>query len=190
MKRIIHAALAAGVLAAGSLTSRAWAQPQGSNSGPGGGTQQGGPGGGPEMMKKHLGLTDDQVAKLKAAMEARKSKDQPLREQMQGGMKKLGEQLRAKAADADISATLEQLKTARKSMREQEDAFVTSLESFLTPTQRAKMLMGMIRRERGGGQGRGRWGGQGGKSDKPGAGPANGGGGQQGGGDKDAGSDD
>ena len=82
-----------------------------------------------EHMKKRLELTDDQAAKFKDAM------------------KKLGEQLKAKAPDSDIQASLDSLKTAHKAVAAEEEKFHDGL-SFLTPTQRAKLLMGAMRMHR------------------------------------------
>ena len=103
-----------------------------------------------EMMKKRLELTDEQAAKFGAAMKAHGEAMKPLWGQVKEAMKKLGGQLKAKAPDAEIQASLDSLKAARKAIADEEEKFRDSLASFLTPTQRAKMLMGMIhmRRER------------------------------------------
>jgi len=100
-----------------------------------------------ERMKKHLELTDDQAAKLKAAMEEHHKAMQPLWQQAKDSMKKLGEQLKAKAPDSDVQASLDSLKSAHKAVAAEEEKFHDSL-SFLTPTQRAKMLMGAMHMRR------------------------------------------
>jgi len=196
-KRILSAVLAAGTLAASGLAPRAWAQPgpgdggaqaapsgggPGEEAPPGGGEQGGGKrdrGEGPERLKARLGLSDEQAAKLKTAMDAHRDGSKAAMDQMRKGMDKLRDQVRGKASDDDVKATLETLKAARKSMREQEEKFEESLASFLTPTQRAKMLMGMLMHERQRGGPRGRGGDRGGRGD--GGGRRDGGGGGPGG---------
>ncbi|NNN06992.1 MAG: hypothetical protein HKL90_13935 [Elusimicrobia bacterium] len=127
MKTIAYAALTAAILTAGSLTPRVWAQsgdgaaPQAADSpavrGQGDGS---GPAGGP-------------AARMMKRMQARTA------------MAKLRQQLDAKASDDDVKATLAQLREARRQMRAQEDKFIDSASSFLTPTQQAKMLLGAMK---------------------------------------------
>lgn len=101
-----------------------------------------------EHLKKALELTDDQAAKLKDAMKAHGEAMKPLWQQTKDAMKKLGEQLKSKAPDADIQASLDDLKSAHKAISAEEEKFRDGLASFLTPTQRAKMAMGMAKRMR------------------------------------------
>ncbi|HXS99736.1 MAG TPA: Spy/CpxP family protein refolding chaperone [Elusimicrobiota bacterium] len=151
MKRYICAALAAALLAPAMLTVRARAQDDDAGSAAAE-PQEGGKADHAKMaehMKKRLELTDDQAAKLKDAMKAHHEGMQPLWQQVKDSMRKLGEQLKAKAPDSDIQSTLDSLKSAHKSIAAEEEKFQDSL-GFLTATQRAKMLMGMMhmRRER------------------------------------------
>ena len=149
MKRYICAALAAALLAPGMWAVGARAQDDG---------------GEPEMaehheggkadhakmaehMKKRLELTDDQAAKFKDAMTAHHDAMKPLRQQTKDAMKKIGEQLKAKAPDSDIQASLDSLKTAHKAVAAEDEKFYNGL-SFLTPTQRAKLLMGAMHMHR------------------------------------------
>lgn len=151
MKRYICAALAAALLAPGLLAVGARAQDDDA------GTEMAEPhdaakGNHPmmaERMKKRLELTDDQAAKFKDAMKARHDAMQPLWKQAKDDMKKLGEQLKAKAPDTEIQASLDSLKADHKAVAAEEDKFQDSL-SFLTPTQRAKLLIGATRMRRGG----------------------------------------
>ena len=100
----------------------------------------------PAQMQKGLGLTDDQMAKLKAAKDAQKTAMKPLRDQMKSLMEKLGDQVKAKAPDADIQSTLDSLKQTRNALREQMEKGQEQMASLLTPTQRAKMLLRMAQR--------------------------------------------
>jgi Spy/CpxP family protein refolding chaperone len=169
MKRIAYAMLAAGLLLPGALP--AFAQPGG----------DGGPGGGPRdglrgrfeqkieaRMKKALDLSDEQETKLKDAFKEHKAAVKPISRKLRDLTIKLGDQVEDKAKDKDIQRTLDELKDARKAMSDEREAFTAKLAGFLTPTQRAKMLIGMERRMgRGGpgmmGHGRGRMGGRGGQ---------------------------
>jgi Spy/CpxP family protein refolding chaperone len=108
-----------------------------------------------EKLKERLGLTDEQAAKLKAAVKARQEAVKPLQEALKAGMKKLAGQVKGKASDSDIQASLDQLEQARKQLTQAQEKFRTETESFLTPTQRAKILLGMAQRLRQGGNRRG-----------------------------------
>jgi DNA repair exonuclease SbcCD ATPase subunit len=90
--------------------------------------------------KDKLGLTDEQVDKLKAAMKARREAMEPLVKQMKGSMKKLQDQVKAKSADADIQAVLDELEQARQGMRAAMEKFKTDT-AFLSATQHAKMML-------------------------------------------------
>ncbi|HVA67286.1 MAG TPA: hypothetical protein VNK24_10245 [Elusimicrobiota bacterium] len=100
-------------------------------------------------LKADLGLTDDQVKKLSDAMKAKWDTLKTSGEALRADMKTLRGQIEKKAADQDIQATLNKLKTDREAMaaamRGAEAKFEADT-SFLTPTQRAKMLLGRMRR--------------------------------------------
>lgn len=165
MKRFICAALAAALLLPGALAVRAHAHDGDEDEQS---EHQGPPEGGmrekmADRMKEKLGLSDDQATKLKDAMKAHGEASKPIMEKVKAGMEKLRDQVKSKAADADIKATLADLKTQRAAMQAEESKFHDSLAGFLTPTQQAKMLIGMMARHhammenRGG---HGRWGGK------------------------------
>jgi Spy/CpxP family protein refolding chaperone len=166
MKRLICAALAATLLVPGMLAVSARAQDDGPDA-----QEQDGPKHHDmaDKIKEHLGLSDDQAAKFKDAMKAHMDAMKPLGEKLKAGMKSLHEQVKAKAADADIKATLDSLKANRQAMAAEQEKFHESLAAFLTPTQQAKMVLGMAQRMRQGGPGgRGGWRGRGGRGgDKP-----------------------
>lgn len=135
MKRIITMALAGVLLLPAALSA------------------QGGPDGKPgagdkkesfkERMKEKFDITDEQEGKLKAAKRARRDADAAIHADIQAAMRKLSDQIEDKASEKDLSATLDKIVAARKSMRAEEDKFEAALTSILTPTQRAKMLVAM-----------------------------------------------
>jgi len=140
MKRLVLAALAAALLTGtGAIVARAHDDdgPESEHAGP---PMMG------EKMKEKLGLTDDQAAKLKDAMKAHGEAMKPLHEKMHGLLKKLHEQVEEKASDADLKATLDELKAQRKTVMAEEETFHGTLAGFLTPTQQAKMVLGMMHR--------------------------------------------
>jgi len=96
-------------------------------------------------MQKKLGLTDDQVTKLNTVMQAEKDAMKPLWDKQKDLMKKLDAQVKAKAADADIQATLDDMKANHKAMQDQGEQFRTQKAGILTPTQQAKMMLGRMK---------------------------------------------
>ena len=103
-----------------------------------------GPKGGPAAgMKARLGLDDAQAGKVQQAFEAHKAALEPLRRQMRDATTTLRDQLKDKAPDEAIKQTLERLDTAQKLMHAERDKLKSALSSILTPTQQAKMLVGM-----------------------------------------------
>ncbi|MDE2491343.1 MAG: periplasmic heavy metal sensor [Elusimicrobia bacterium] len=178
MKRIIVAALAAALLA-GPLTVRA-------QDGSGGGMR----GRMESRLKARLGLSDEQVSKLEAAAKAHRAEMKPLRDKARAALRKLRERVRAKASDGEVAAALSALTAARRDEAAAEEKYQESL-TFLTPTQRAKLLLGamamrerMSRRREMRGMMRQRMRGRrgGGFGGGPGAGPSDQGSGQGGGG--------
>jgi Spy/CpxP family protein refolding chaperone len=149
MKRYICAALAAALLLPGMWAVSARAQDDDAPPPEQSEHHDGGKPDGAKMaehMKKHLGLTDEQAAKFKDAMKAHGEAMKPLWQSAKDAMKKLAEQLKSKAPDADIQTSLDGLKAAHKAIAAEEEKFRDGLASFLTPTQRAKMAVGMAKR--------------------------------------------
>lgn len=138
MKRIISTLTAAGLLA-GALLLPAGLRAEGKE--PRG--EKGGKEAFMERMREKFGITEEQEAKLKAARRARRDGDAAAHEQAAAAMRKLEDQLEDKAPESDISATLDKILAARKTMRSEEDKFEAALASILSPTQRAKMLLAM-----------------------------------------------
>ena len=145
MKRVICAAIAAIVLTAGPLAGRARAE-DGKND-----VKEGGRQGEfvEKKIKKNLGLSDDQVAKLQAAWEAEALAVKPLREKEREATDKLEEQVRDLASDKDIQATLDQLDAGHKAMAAEHQKLEGTLAATLKPYQRAKMRLFMKRRGHG-----------------------------------------
>ncbi len=107
---------------------------------------KGGPGG---MWKEKLGLTDDQVAKMKELMKKQMTETQPLRDQMKVDMDTLKLKVDAKASDDTIKILLDNLSADKKKLQAKRESFIEQAKSILTPSQQAKFLMSM--------KGHGRW---------------------------------
>lgn len=135
MKRIISMATAAGLLAGALLLPAALR----AEDKPG----KGGKEAFVERMKEKFGISEEQASKLKAAKRARRDADAAIHADIQAAMRKLSDQIEDKAPEKDLSATLDKIVAARKSMRAEEDKFEAALTSILTPTQRAQMLVAM-----------------------------------------------
>jgi Spy/CpxP family protein refolding chaperone len=99
-----------------------------------------------EQAKKKLGLTDEQAGKFKDAMKAHHDAMKPIGEKLKAGIKTLRDQVKAKASDDDLKATIASLKAVRQEMTAEQEKFHDSLASFLTPAQQAKMILGMAKR--------------------------------------------
>lgn len=143
MKRLVCAAFAAALLVPGTWALSARANEEGAEEHAGPHHEMGGKMA--ERAKEKLGLTDEQAAKFKDAMKAHGEAVKPLHRKMRDGLAKLGDQLQDKASDSDVKATLDSLKSVRQAMTAEEEKFHDSLASFLTPTQQAKLVMGMAK---------------------------------------------
>jgi Spy/CpxP family protein refolding chaperone len=156
MKRFICAAFAAALLIPGPGAINARAH-DGAEEGEAGERAAPPPHGMPgkmdARMKEHLGLTDEQSAKLKDAMKANGEAMKPLFRQVRDAMTKLDDKVKDKAPDADIQAALDAVKAAHKAIAAHQEKFHETLASFLTPTQQAKMLLDMAARMRAGRKG-------------------------------------
>ncbi len=105
---------------------------------------------GPDVakLKERLGLTDDQASKLKQAFEEHKAAVQPVIAQRREAMKKLQEQVKSKASDDEIKGTLAELEKTGDSLRQANEKLRADTKAILTPTQQAKMFLGMAHRMR------------------------------------------
>lgn len=138
-------ALATAAWAAGPMADR----PEGGPGDDGPGMHEGmggGPGmeeGGGERMKEKLGLSDEQVKKLKALREGQAEAMKANHRKMRDLMAKLEDQVSDKASDSAIAATLKDLKAARKDMEALQQKMEEGREAILTPSQLAKGLLAM-----------------------------------------------
>jgi Spy/CpxP family protein refolding chaperone len=155
MKRYIVAALAAALLASGPWVRVVRAQDDGPpSSDQPDQSAQSDQGEQPEhprengmasRMKERLGLTDEQSSKFRDAMKAHGAALKKQGELMRDDLKKLHEDVRSKASDDDLLADLAALKSARKAMAEENEKLQDALAAILTPTQQAKLALGMAR---------------------------------------------
>jgi len=146
--RIWLAGLMAVALAGAALTTYADDDqaPAGDNDHPGmgQGMDDGMMGGGHmAMMKEKLGLTDDQAAKLKDLFKGQMEANKPLRDQMKIDVDTLQQKVDMKASDGDIKKLLDKLDGEQKQMQASHEKMKDQLRSILTPTQQAKMVLGM-----------------------------------------------
>lgn len=106
------------------------------------GMRQGGPGMERlEDQKEALGLSDAQVAKLKALRNAGKDGMKKHMDDMRDLVAKLKDQVAAKASDQDISTTLSSLKQLHKDQQAAMEQRREEAEAILTPMQQAKMFI-------------------------------------------------
>lgn len=92
---------------------------------------------------KALELTADQQAKLKA-IDAEQAKTQkPLWEQLKTQMQELHGLVEKKAADADLTAKIAQIKTTRDQIETNRKSFQDQKAAVLTPLQQAKWTLWM-----------------------------------------------
>lgn len=145
MKRIMTMAAAAGLLA-GALLLPAALRAEGKPEAHG---DKGGKEAFGERMREKLGITEEQEAKLKAARRAKRDAAAAGLAELGAATRKLQDQLEDKASEKDLSATLDKLSAARKTMRAEEEKFEATLSSILSPTQRAKLIVAMKGRMRG-----------------------------------------
>ena len=94
-------------------------------------------------MKEKLGLSDDQAAKVKDLFKSRMEANKPLRDQMKIDVDTLQQKVDTKASDGDIKKLLDKLDSEQKQMQSSRDKMKDQLRSILTPTQQAKMVLGM-----------------------------------------------
>jgi Spy/CpxP family protein refolding chaperone len=154
MKRWVFAAVAAALLAPGWAGLPARAQDDDMPPPPERSGEQGDGGARGDRMRERLGLSEEQAGKLKDARREHAATVKPLQEKQKEAVKSLARLLRKKASDDEIGSALQDLASARKAAAAENEKFEAALGSFLTPTQRAKLIVGMtMRRRAGGGRG-------------------------------------
>src|SRR6476646_9764777 len=74
-------------------------------------------------MQKDLGLSDDQTTQLNAAMTDQKNAMKDLSDNLTALMKKLADQVKNKASDMDLTATLNDIDANHKTMMDTAEKF-------------------------------------------------------------------
>ncbi len=97
------------------------------------------------MWERHLGLSEKDAKKLDAAFQSEKLTMRPLHRELRDALIKLSDQVKDKAADAEIQATLDRVQKAKQALQTEMASFRTKLAGILTPTQRAKMMLWRMR---------------------------------------------
>jgi Spy/CpxP family protein refolding chaperone len=114
-----------------------------------------------DRMKETLGLSDEQVSKLKALFESQRAEMKPIREKMMADMDTLRKKKEAKASDAELKTALDALSADRKSMQDLRQNQQEKFRGILTPEQQAKMALDRPGMGKGKfGKGNGHWGGK------------------------------
>lgn len=131
MKRYLYAALAAAVLAPGLWAANVESQGRGRFG---------------ARIKAKLGLSDDQFAKVRDAVQARRKARARDAATLKESLAKLESQLEGQAKDEELASTLDSLKSQRRKMRDENERFVDDMAKLLTPTQRAKMVLALAKR--------------------------------------------
>ena len=96
-----------------------------------------------QQWREKLGFTDAQARKYAAAEKRKEDALRPLRGHLRDALQKVRGLVASKAADDAVSIALDELLQAQGAVAEANKSFDGSLASFLSPTQRAKILVGM-----------------------------------------------
>jgi len=94
-------------------------------------------------VKDRLALTDDQIDKLAAIQTGMKADGMDNRKAMGEDFRKLAELVKSNGSDDDIKALLEKIKKDKKADELSREKYMEKIQAVLTPTQQAKMLLGM-----------------------------------------------
>jgi Spy/CpxP family protein refolding chaperone len=94
-----------------------------------------------DKMKKDLGLSDDQVEKLKALFKSHREELKPLQEKMKTDVDTLRTKKEAKATDSELKPVLDLLSADRKNMQDLRQKQQEQIRGILTPDQQAKMVL-------------------------------------------------
>lgn len=98
-------------------------------------------------MQEKLGLTDDQVEKLKATAKKEREEMRPLFKDLMMNTKALKEAVDANAKDSELTSLLNKLDSERRSMESLNNKYVNQYRSILTPTQQAKVALFMAKKK-------------------------------------------
>lgn len=93
-----------------------------------------------DALKAYLGLSDTQVASLKAALKARADANQPIREQIQAKQKLLDEEMaKDNPNPTTVGNLMVEIKKLRDSIRDKATGPFTDALAVLTPAQQTKL---------------------------------------------------
>jgi Spy/CpxP family protein refolding chaperone len=108
-------------------------------------------------MKEKLDLSDAQADKFKETMKAHWEALKPINEEAKGDIDKLRDEVKSKASDSEIKATLAALETSDESRRAEEMKYRNELKGILNPTQQAKVTLWFVHQMMGHMGGHGDW---------------------------------
>jgi Spy/CpxP family protein refolding chaperone len=94
-----------------------------------------------QQWKERLRLTDEQARKFIAAEAARETDLIFLQDQLSSGMLKLRAQLTNSAPENEVQIALFRMTRIRKALADRDAQFDAAVSAFLTPSQRAKLLV-------------------------------------------------
>lgn len=136
MKKVLLAALACGLLAAGAAVR---AEDKG-----GGGGAPGWKGHGPMTE-----LTAEQRAAMRAAWRAHRDAVTPIKDKLEDELERLRGLVEKAAPEKELSASVDKVKELHKAIRAEREKFMDKMGASLTPLQRAKGVLAMERRMKG-----------------------------------------
>lgn len=116
-----------------------------------GGAEQGGQ---LRAWQDRLGLSDEQVAKIKAARSAHRQAMREISSTVRKDIRNLRDLVKSNAADSDLSAAISTLKQDRESQRKEREALSQDLGAVFTPSQYARYILQMGGRQEPAGMGR------------------------------------
>lgn len=117
-------------------------------------------------LRDRLGLSAEETERMRTAIENRQETVRPLADQLRRSMDRLDRQVRDKASDSDVRATLDRLDETYRSIQDADERFFSDTASFLTPIQQAQLRLELRTPTRGSQEGSG-YGTERSTSDKP-----------------------
>lgn len=139
MRKLLVAALTCGLLAMGGVALRAEEK---------GGDKPGWKGRGPFAE-----LTAEQRAAMKTAHRAHRDAVTPLKDKLEDELERLRGLVEKAAPEKELSASVDKVKGFHKAIRSEREKFMEKMGASLTPLQRAKGVLAMEKRLRGGAKG-------------------------------------
>jgi len=95
-------------------------------------------------MQQSLGLTDDQMAKLKVLFKEHWEATKALKYKAAVDMLKLKQEIQSGASDREVKKTLDALTDDHEALQKKRQKLVNQLRDTLTPTQQGKLILGMV----------------------------------------------